>query len=275
MSGGATAAASPGGPASLVTGFLPTDHLFRPLIADPRWPHFSGAYRYYITTSGPRNVFAPTFGETVPLYRGALGSEARWGRWEGGVQAGVFSIFDMDSASFDLVNTDFFVAALLGYRLGEFSAMGRFFHQSSHLGDELLLRDTRPNRENLSYEGLDVKLSYDLPLGLRAYAGGGYLVRVDPSNLGRGFAQGGGEWRSPWALWGNRLRPVAGLDLQFREENNWHTDLSLRAGLQFESVAVLGRNLQVLFEYFNGRSFDGQFYRDTVEFVGLGVHFNF
>jgi hypothetical protein len=263
---------APPGAESPALGFLPSGHLFRPLIADPRWPHFSGAYRYYISTSGPENVFAGSFGETIPFYRGSLGDA---GRWDVGLQAGVFSIFELDSATFDLINTDFFVAATLGYRFADFSAMGRFFHQSSHLGDELLLRDTRPNRENLSYEGLDLKLSYDLPLGLRAYGGGGYLVRVDPDNLGRGFAQAGGEWRSPWALWAGRLRPVAGVDLQFREENDWHTDLSVRAGLQFESVAVLSRNLQLLVEYFNGRSFDGQFYRDSVEYVGVGLHFNF
>jgi hypothetical protein len=254
-------------------GFLPEGYLFRPLIADPRWPHFSGAYRYYITTSGPKNVFAGSFGETIPLYRGSLGAA---GQWDVGLQAGVFSIFELDGGpSFDLINTDFFVAATLGYRIADFSALGRYFHQSSHLGDELLLRETVPNRVNLSYEGLDLKLSYDLPLGLRAYGGGGYLVRVDPDDLGRGFAQAGAEWRSPWSLWAGRLRPVAGVDLQFREENDWHTDVSVRAGLQFESVTVLSRNLQVLAEYFNGRSFDGQFYRDSVEYLGVGLHFNF
>ena len=115
------------------------------------------------------------------------------------------------------------------------------------------------------------RLSYDLPFGLRAYGGGGYLFDVDPSNLGRGLAQAGGEWRSPWAFWQDRLRPVAGLDLQWKEENNWHTDLSLRAGIQFDSVSVLSRNLQILFEYYRGRSFDGQFFRDPVEYVGIGA----
>ena len=122
---------------------------------------------------------------------------------------------------------------------------------------------------------MDAKISYDLPLGLRAYAGGGYLLDVDPSNLGRGLAQAGAEFKSPWALWQGRLRPVAGIDLQWREENNWHTDLSLRAGLQFENVSVLSRNLQILVEYFKGRSFDGQFFKEPVEYVGIGAHFNF
>jgi len=256
-------------------GFLPTGHLFRALIADPRWPRFSAYYRYYINTPGSNNAAAVSFGETIPLFRDHIGEKGKWGQWETGLQGSTFSIFDLDSQSFDLINTDFFVAGFVGYRFGDFSALGRIFHQSSHLGDEFLLRETRPNRINLSYEGLDAKLSYDLPLGLRAYAGGGYLFDVDPSSLGRGLAQAGGEFRSPWTLWQGRLRPVAGIDLQWREENNWHTDFSLRAGLQFENVSVLSRNLQILMEYYNGRSVDGQFFKESVEYVGIGAQFNF
>jgi hypothetical protein len=268
----ATPAAALEGPA---VGFLPTGHLFRALIADPRWPHFSASYRYYLDTPGSKNAAAVSFGETIPLYRGRIGEKGEWGQWETGVQGGVFSIFDLDSQSFDLINTDFLIAGFVGYRFGDISALGRIFHQSSHLGDELLLRETRPSRVNLSYEGLDAKFSYDLPLGLRAYAGGGYLIDVDPSNLGRGLAQAGAEFKSPWALWQGRLRPIAGMDFQFREENNWHTDLSLRAGLQFENVSVLSRNLQILVEYYNGRSFEGQFFKQPVEYLGIGAHFNF
>ena len=100
-------------------------------------------------------------------------------------------------------------------------------------------------------------------------------ILLQHGGLGRGFLQAGGEWRSPQAFWSGRVRPIAGLDLQFREVNDWRTDLSLRAGLQFEGVSVLSRNLQLLLEYFNGRSFDGQFYRVPVEYVGVGAHFNF
>jgi hypothetical protein len=30
----------------LSVGFLPGGHLFKPLVADPRWPHFGAAYQY-------------------------------------------------------------------------------------------------------------------------------------------------------------------------------------------------------------------------------------
>jgi hypothetical protein len=254
---------------------LPVGHLFWPLIADPRWPHFSAAYRNYFGNSGLKSAAAVSFGETLSLWRDNLSAERPWGQWEVGLQAGVFSIFDLDSPSFDLINTDFFIAAFGAYRFDELSALTRIFHQSSHLGDELLLRSTHPDRINLSYEGVDAKVSYDLPLGLRTYGGGGYLFDVDPPHLGRGSIQTGVEFRSPKLLWHGRLRPIAGLDLQFREENRWHRDLSLRAGIQLEGTSVLSRNFQLLLEYFNGNSFEGQFFVQPVEYLGLGVHYNF
>ena len=257
-------------------GFLPRGRLFEPLLADPRWPRMTAAYRYDLRGNSPE-VFVADLGETVAFYRDAAGENGRHGYWETGVQAGVFSIFDLDSSSLDLLNSDFIAAIFGAYRHGAFSLFTRFYHQSSHLGDELVLRDTAPERINLSFEALDVRLSYDLPHGLRAYGGGGYLVRVDPTNLGRGFLQAGGEWRSPeaFSVWHARLRPVAGLHLQFREMSDWHTDLSMRTGLQLDSGSVAGRSLQFLLEYYNGRSLDGQFFKLPVEYVGLGLHFNF
>ena len=257
--------------ATLPTGFLPTGHLFQPLLADPRWPHFSAAYRYYLDNSDLASVSAVSFGETIPLYRGPGFADSQW---ELGVQAGVFALFDMDTDSKDLLNADYFVAAYGAWRRGPFSAMGRVFHQSSHLGDELLLR-SRIERVNLSYESVDAKLSYDLPWGFRLYAGGGYLFDQDPESLKPWSVQGGAEFRSPWKLAAGWIRPVAAVDLQSREENQWTLDVSMRAGIQFENVRVLERNLQLLFEYFSGNSPDGQFYKNRVEYLGLGIHFHF
>jgi hypothetical protein len=70
-------------------GFLPGGNLFEPLIADPRWPHFSVAYQNYLGDQELNNVASVTFGESIALYRNRapLG-----GLWEVGFQAGVFSI---------------------------------------------------------------------------------------------------------------------------------------------------------------------------------------
>lgn len=62
------------------------------------------------------------------------------------------------------------------------------------------------------------------------------------------------------------------MDVQHREQNNWNTDLSIRAGVQLEKVPILDRRLQLPLEYFNGRSPNGQFYRERIEYFGLGLH---
>lgn len=255
----------------LPVGWLPEGHLFSPLLADPRWPHFSASYQYYPNDKTVHSVGAISFGETIPIYRTAVPGT---GQVELGLQAGVFAIFDLEAKSRDLVNADYLVAALAGYRTGRVSALARLLHQSSHLGDEFLLR-TRIERVNFSFEGVDLKLSYDFPYGVRLYGGGRGLFDLDPSTLKRWSTQAGLEYRSPWTFWQGRFRPIAALDVQNHQENAWHSDLSARAGIQFESLQVVGRNLQLLGRYFTGYSPDGQFYKQKIEYIGLGVHLNF
>jgi hypothetical protein len=250
--------------------FLPRGLLFKSLLADPRWPHFSATYQYYMQDGQLEGVGSTTFGETFSFYRFA-------GPWtsqmEVGLQAGVFSIFDLTADSNDLINADYYVALPLSFKKDKFSAMARIFHQSSHLGDEFLLKGRVPERVNLSFEGIDMLLSYNLPLGFRLYGGGGYLFDRDPDDLDPGIAQAGLEFRSSEAWWGGSLRPVAAVDLQYREVNDWDANVSARAGFQLENPEFLSRKLQILFEYYNGSSPNGQFYaRDDVEYIGLGLH---
>ena len=248
---------------------LPGGNLFEPLIADPRWPRFSIGYRYF--TDEATNVASANFGETIALYRERGPYN---GLWEVGFQAGVFSIFDLDSSSFDLVNSDFFAGLYATYRIGDLSTFFRVFHQSSHLGDEFLLRN-RIDRINLSFEGLDLKLSYTLLDWLRLYGGGAYLVHRDPSDLKPWSTQGGIELQTPWRFWADSARFVTALDLQNREENNWSTEVSVRGGLQFERAQRFGRRISLLVEYYKGHSPNGQFFNRKVEYFGPGLYLDF
>jgi len=257
----------------LPTGLLPAGHLFKPLLADPRWAHFSAAYRNYQSNNfDGKDIASVSFGETIPFYRGNFGQSTA--QWESGLQAGVFSDFNLDASSSDLVNTDFIASVYSTVRAGQFSAFGRIYHQSSHLGDEFLLR-TKLERVNLSYEGSDLRLSYELPYGVRLYGGGGGLFHKEPSTLKVWSAQYGVEFRSPWRIDFLSMRPIVAADLKNFEENNWSTDVSARAGVQFDNLQVLGRNLQILAEYYNGYTPSGQFYKTKVEYIGVGAHFYF
>jgi hypothetical protein len=270
-----TTAATPSGPAVEVEvprrgfGVLPKGLLFAPLIADPRWPHFSASYQRFIDDPRLQDAANVSLGETFSLVRGPVGPS---GAWELEIQAGIFSIFDLDAPSGDLVNADYMVGLPVAYRLGDFSAMARVFHQSSHLGDEFLLAN-KVQRINLSYETVDLRLSYEVTKWLRVYGGGGYMIRRDPSDLEPWSTQAGLELRSPWTFLDGALRPLAALDVQSREQNDWHPDFSVRAGVQLEKLPIYDRRIQLLLEYFDGYSPNGQFFREKVRYIGLGVHF--
>jgi len=254
-----------------VNVFLPRDLLFSSLLADPRWPHFSASYQSHLNNDRLDAVGSATFGETFSIYR--IGGP--WGSlMEVGLHAGVFSIFNMDADSKDLINADYIVALPFSIKKNNFSAMVKIFHQSSHLGDEYLLSNLEEERINLSYEGVDGLLSYNLPYGFRLYGGGGYLFDREPSEMEPWIAQGGVEFNSPGAWWNGALRPVAAVDVQSREESDWEADVSLRAGVQFENPEFLSRKLKLMLEYYKGRSPNGQFYLDEEEeYFGIGLHF--
>ncbi len=245
--------------------FLPRGILVEPFHADPRWPHFGASYHWL--SSGRQ--FASSFGESFAFYRNAAPFN---GQWELGMQAGVFGVFDTQRRSIDLINADYTVGLLASYRADKFSGFIRIHHQSSHLGDEFLLSNPQVTRINLSFEEVDLKLSYDLTTWLRVYGGVGTLIRVDPRGLGRHTSQGGAEFKSPWTVFGGKIRPVAYADFQANSRSNWKLGQSMRAGFQFENAVIGDRKLQVLAEYFSGPSPNGQLYDQTVEWVGMGIH---
>lgn len=250
---------------------LPRQPLFDPLIADPRWPHFAAALHDYGGDSGLENVGSVGLGNGFSFYQ----EPGLGGAWGVGLQAAVFAIFDLDAESKDLINADYWVGLPVAWRAGPWSAIVRLYHQSSHLGDEYLLRDptARRDRLNLSYEAVDVRVARSFWEGVvRLYGGGGMLLHREPEDLDRFMAQAGVELRSPWTIANGHLRPIAALDLQGTQESGWEVDKSVRVGVQLEGRDSDSYRLQLTLEYYQGRNPNGQFYSREVEFWGLGLH---
>lgn len=246
--------------------------LFKPLLADPEWPHISLAYSNIDDHIKLKHAGIVSFGELIPLFTFG-GTDA--GRFQIGLDGAIISLFDVDAPSRDLVNTDFQVGLPFIYRKGGFSVLSRFFHQSSHLGDEFLMRDRVDRRVNVSYEGLASLVSFEfdqgLP-GLRLYGGPGYLLRRNPDELTPWILQAGVEYRSPAVILDNWLRPLAAVDVQFGREDEFRARYSGRIGFQLERWAFLHRRLQVFFETYKGSLPHGQLYEYQVQGIGVGLH---
>ncbi|MGC4033819.1 MAG: DUF1207 domain-containing protein [Tepidisphaeraceae bacterium] len=255
--------------------YLGIGRSFEPIIADPRWPHFYASYNHYDKGGQPEltDVASVGFGETIALFKKTYDSGFRW---DAGVQGGLFAIFDTSADSKDLINADYFVGPYLGMRYGNFSAMARVYHQSSHVGDEYLLRGGAEPRVNYSFETVNLLLSYDLPYGFRVYGGAGYKFDIDPEGFDPWTLQYGVEWMSPETIPGvSWMRPFAAVDMQQAEETDWDFTLSVRAGVQLEDPSRFSQRLQLSLEYFDGVSPNGQFYQDRIRYYGFGVHFFF
>jgi hypothetical protein len=249
--------------------FLPDTRIFEPLLADPRWPHFSLAYARMIRQGFPqiRDAATISLGEHIGMVEYVFDGGACVGI---GLQPAVFGLFNLNALSKDLVNADYRLGIPVDFRTGPFSAEASILHQSSHLGDEFVL-EVQDQRMNLSYEATTLTLSYDLG-EFRFYAGGGYLVHSVPPDLKPWSARQGIEWSSRD---GGSFGPVVAVHLDEREDSDWRPDLSVRAGVEFVDPRRSRRRFQILLEYYRGQDPNGQFFRQRIESIGIGIHFYF
>ena len=252
---------------------LPVKDLFRPLLADPKEPRFQVSALRVDSDVHDSTVAAVGFGENFGIARWP-GRHAREA-WQLNLSAAVFAQFDLDAPSDDLVNADYIVGFPVSYRNDRWSVRARFYHQSSHLGDEFLLR-VHPDRVNLSFESLETLVSYEWEQW-RVYGGGEYLIFREPEELDPGILHAGIEYRAGEPTWHigtlGAVRLVGGLDVKSWEQHDWDAAFSLKTGLEFRpqrDTEQRGRYWQLLLEFYDGPSPYGQFYTYEVRYWGLG-----
>ncbi len=251
---------------------LPEGNLFRPLLSDPKEPRFFTTLGSLKPEGGDAFTLASVgFGETFGLYR-STNSETEDG-FQVSLSGGLFSQFNLDAASSDLLNADYVIGLPISWRSGPATLRTRLYHQSSHLGDELLLGADAPERINLSFESLEVMGALDLA-PWRPYAGGELLLRREPDDLERAGVHGGIEYRTTQPLFGT-AHGVGGLDLKAWEFHDWKPSANLTLGLEFESPANNGRRFRVFLEAYQGYAPYGQFYDTEVFFIAFGVSLGF
>ena len=249
---------------------FPKGELFEPLLADPQWPRFSAEYQWRSGTEDFEQVANVSFGETFAFVRSP---QYDWGEWEVGLQASLDAIFDFTAQSTDLSNEDYFVGFTASLLTQGVTTQLRIYHISSHLGDEYLLA-VGGDREDVSFEVIDVLVSYEPRKWLRLYGGLGVFVTPSP-DFDPVLTEFGLELTSPRSFLGGYWTPIAGMDLQVRQENDWIPDVSILAGIRLAQPGNDVRRLEFFARYYNGRSPDGQFFRQKIQSGGLGLRLGF
>lgn len=138
---------------------FPIGELFEPLVADVKEPQFStGLHR--VKSSGQLDEFTAgvvSYGEHFGLVRWQTTAAKQW---QVSIVGALFAQFNMDAESKDLINADYAIGISGTHRRGPSSYRLRILHQSTHLGDELLLGESAPVRVNFSLEAVDFLAAY-------------------------------------------------------------------------------------------------------------------
>jgi hypothetical protein len=253
---------------------FPEDQIFCPLIADPKEPrsfvsYLHGTFRSLDDPTGEGTSIASVgVGDTFGLFR--VGGPDPGEGIQLDVMGSIFAQFDLGTLSNDLINADYIVGFPLTFRRHGFSFRAKLYHQSSHLGDEYLLRSDEIVRENLSFESFEFLVSQELSV-LRLYIGAEKIFRREPDDLPDSLFHTGVEVRSGRA---RKVQMVAGVDVKTTERHDWSPAVSGRVGLELGRPGPEGhpgRLIMLLFEMYQGPSPYGQFFQDNISYLGAGV----
>src|SRR5439155_845872 len=244
--------------------------VFAPLLADPQEPQFFASYLWARAPRLASRLGSVGLGQTIGLVRGR--------DWQLAIAAGVFSEFNMQSSTTDLLNTDYLVGLPLTYRHGSLATRLRLFHQSSHLGDEYMVH-ANARRIDLTFQAVELLVASETSRW-RVYGGGDYVFAHSPTDLKPGVLHGGVEFRQPrsWLRLGRVTtgRLVAGLDVKSTQDRGWQLGWSMVTGLELGDPSAApesGWRWSVLLKAYTGPAPYGEFYRDHVSSVGVGVGF--
>ncbi len=253
---------------------FPVGNPFYPLIAAPKEARtFISQYRMESDFPNATNVASVAYGGHYGLYR--FTKTDGKSIWQISFTAALFAQFNLDQPSDDLVNADYTFGFTLTHRRGDFSGRLRLYHQSSHLGDEVLLNHSLPVEwRDINFEALEALIAYDWNRW-RFYGGGEYIVRqAEGTGMEPPMLRTGVEYRGD-NLSGRNVRFVGGLDLASRQELDWSIDTSFKAGFELGGREPEGRNLRVLLGIYSGHIPYGQFYTEKASSYGLELALSF
>ncbi|HET6424808.1 MAG TPA: DUF1207 domain-containing protein [Planctomycetaceae bacterium] len=173
----------------------------------------------------------------------------------------------------DVNAVDFRAGVPLTYREGPFQAKLGYYHISSHLGDEFLIKNPGFNRINYVRDAVVAGVGYFPHPWIRTYFEVGYAViftsgGAKPWEVQTGFEV---DSRRPTGL---RGEPYFAMNIHLREEVSWGGSLNVLAGWQwrgFKTDHVFRFGLQ----FYNGKNAQYSLLQDNQQLIGLGVRYDY
>lgn len=253
--------------------------IFRPFIADPRQVTNSVGWRFNDDVLG-KNIIPVSYGDILPIYRWC----DIWcfrGDLELDLEGCLWAVFDPLHESSPLVDADYFIGIAVTYAFDDLAIRLRGYHISTHIGDEFLLNHPHFDRRNPSIEVLDLFAAYNFTKDIRLYAGLGWVCCQDDSfRCGEYYLNAGVELRLfelGYMDYCNRLYGVPFLAMHFRYASDFtrHLDATYAIGWEWGKVSVLCRRFRIFLEYHDGYSVEGQFCKNSSNYLSIRATYGF
>jgi hypothetical protein len=171
----------------------------------------------------------------------------------------------------DVRSVDFRGGIPLTYGFGRWQAKLAYYHLSSHLGDEFVIKNPGYNRLNFARDAIALGLAYNVTDDLRVYgevAWAFYDIVSKPWETQFGFDF------APARPTGFAGAPYVAANVHLREELDFSGNFAAQAGWAWRSDR--GRKLLRLgVTYYNGLSSQNSFYHRHEQQIGIGAFYDF
>jgi Protein of unknown function (DUF1207) len=225
-----------------------------------------------IKISGDHSFWDPTVGARVGLIRYGTTEGLHPEGWEWDVEGAAEPRLTIDHDR-DLETVDFRAGTLVTYGMSNWQFKFGYYHLSSHLGDELAIKEpvTLVNRINYVRDSLVLGASYFPTPIWRLYGETAWAFNPDGGAKPWEF-QFGSEFSQPGPT-GPNGTPFLALNGHLRQEEDFSGDFTAQTGWMWRSMN--GQTMRVGLHYLNGKSSQYQTFSKSEQQVGVGLWYDF
>jgi len=246
---------------------LPDGLMYRSYLAGGRESRFAS---HWAGTNDGDSVWDITLGGRVGVLRYGTDDPLWPEGWQIGLEGAAFPRLTLDTQR-DLVAVDFRVGVPLTFHQGPWETKFAYYHLSSHLGDEFILKNPQVARLNYARDAFVFGLGWRPHADWRLYGEVGYAFYIAGGAAPWEF-QFGAEF-SPMQPTTFRGAPFVAVNSRLREEVNYSGNLTAQAGWQWRGTS--GHLFRMGYLYFNGKSDQFQFHREHEQLHAVGLWYDY
>lgn len=248
--------------------WLPQGGIYRAYLAGVRESRFASAWNYERRWGGMWDI---ALGGHTGMLRYGNYDPFRPEGFQVDIEGAAFPRLDLER-DLDLVATDFRFGIPLTYGRGRYQTKLAYYHLSSHLGDEFMLRSGGWTRINYTRNALVWGHSYYLTGDLRLYAEAAWSFDTDGGAEPWEF-QFGVDYSPAEPAGGLRGSPFLALNAHLRQEVDFGGNFVVQTGWQWRGAT--GGLFRMGMQYFAGKSEQYEFFSQYENKIGLGLWYDF